>query len=58
VSELLFAPLIDRIKLRGGHVTGSQLAEEIVLDDTGSVSSVVARCVRGQGFRGEPVLHW
>lgn len=44
VAELLFAPLIDRIRANGGQVLGSQLVEEVTTGDDGAVTSVVARC--------------
>ena len=44
MAELLFAPLIDRIRTTGGQVLGSQLVEEVTTGDDGAVTSVVARC--------------
>lgn len=43
MAELLFAPLIERIRSTGGEVLGSQLVEEIKTGDDGAVTAVVAR---------------
>lgn len=45
VAEKIFAPLIGRIRARGGSVTGSRLVERLDVDADGLVNKVVARCV-------------
>jgi hypothetical protein len=44
VAELLFAPLIERIKSFGGQILGGQLVQRIEVNAYGDVSSVTARC--------------
>lgn len=43
VAELLFAPLIERMKGDGCQILGGQLVQEIKQNNIGDVTSVVAR---------------
>ncbi|PSC69064.1 amine oxidase [Micractinium conductrix] len=43
VSELIFAPLIERIKQQGGKIQGGRLVSGIETDAAGNVTALVAR---------------
>lgn len=47
VAEKIFAPLMDRIRARGGRVTGSRLVERLDVNDEGLVHKVMARYAPG-----------